>query len=209
MPSLILMDEVLDYATKAASIRVGRNTYLVDQMQSFLKALTQAVDRHGTSMLVLTLTSSPQQIYGEEAYSACSKGLPNRKRYSETHWSVCSVPKLLPKMWKSTRFSAGVFSRNSGEPEERETIARAYRQYYRENADHFPDNVAAPDYRDRIAASYPFHPDLIDVLQGRWGTIQNFQKTRGVAALAGFGRKQPLSQESWRASNPYWTYRSS
>ena len=181
-PSLILMDEVLDYATKAASIRVGRNTYLVDQMQSFLKALTQAVDRHGTSMLVLTLTSSPQQIYGEEAQRLQQRIAEQRAIFRNTlervqHSEVVAEDVEIYEILRRRLFQA------SGEPEEREQIARAYRQYYRENADHFPDNVVTPGYRDRIAASYPFHPDLIDVLQGRWGTIQNFQKTRGVLRL--------------------------
>ena len=182
MPSLILMDEVLDYATKASSIRVGRNTYLVDQVQSFLKALTQAVDRHGTSMLVLTLTSSPQQIYGEEAQrlqqriadqEAIFRNTLDRVQRSEVIAENVEIYEILCRR----------LFQKLGEAEERETIARTYRQYYQDNADHFPDYVAAPDYRNRIAASYPFHPDLIDVLQGRWKTIQNFQKTRGVLRL--------------------------
>ena len=182
MPSLILMDEVLDYATKAASIRVGRNTFLVDQVQSFVKALTQAVDRHGTSMLVLTLTSSPQQIYGEEAQrlqqriaeqEAIFRNTLDRVQRSEVIAEDVEIYEILRRR----------LFQELGEPEERETIARAYRQYYEKNGDHFPDHVAAPGYRDRIAKSYPFHPDLIDVLQGRWGTVQNFQKTRGVLRL--------------------------
>ncbi len=182
MPSLILMDEVLDYATKAASVRVGRNTFLVDQVQSFLKALTQAVDRHGTSMLVLTLTSSPQQIYGEEAQrlqqriaeqEAIFRNTLDRVQRSEVIAEDVEIYEILRRR----------LFQDLGDPNERATIARDYRQYYQDNADHFPDHVAAPGYRDRIAKSYPFHPDLIDVLQGRWGTIQNFQKTRGVLRL--------------------------
>ena len=181
-PSLILMDEVLDYATKASSIRVGRNTFLVDQMQSFLKALTQAVDRHGTSMLVLTLTHSPQQIYGEEArrlqqriaeQEAIFRNTLERVQHSEVVAEDVEIYEILRRRLFQT----------SGAPHERERIAREYWQYYREHNQHFPDNASAPAYRDRIAASYPFHPDLIDALQGRWGTIQNFQKTRGVLRL--------------------------
>lgn len=182
MPSLILMDEVLDYATKAASIRVGRNTFLVDQVQSFVKALTQAVDRHGRSILVLTLTSSPQQIYGEEAQrlqrriaeqEAIFRNTLDRVQRSEVIAEDVEIYEILRRR----------LFQDLGQPEERATIARAYRRYYQDNSDHFPDHVKAPDYRDRIAKSYPFHPDLIDVLQGRWGTIQNFQKTRGVLRL--------------------------
>ena len=34
--------------------------------------------------------------------------------------------------------------------------------------------------RDRIKSSYPFHPDLIDIMRERWAAIPDFQRTRGA-----------------------------
>ena len=34
--------------------------------------------------------------------------------------------------------------------------------------------------RDRIKASYPFHPALIDLMRERWAAIPDFQRTRGA-----------------------------
>ena len=181
-PSLILMDEVLDYATKAASVRVGRNTYLVDQVQSFLKALTQAVDRHGASMLALTLTNSPLQAFGTEArrlqdkldeHRAVFGNILERVQRSEVVAENVEIYEILRRRLFET----------VGEPAPRENVAAAYARYYRENSDHVPAQAVAPDYGERMAASYPFHPDLIDVLRDRWGTIPSFQKTRGVLRL--------------------------
>ena len=38
-------------------------------------------------------------------------------------------------------------------------------------------------YREEMIRAYPFHPELISVLYERWGTIPEFQRTRGVLRL--------------------------
>ena len=181
-PVLILLDELLDYATKAAAVKVGRG-YLVEQVQSFVKALTQAVDPQPNALVVLTLTSSPQQIFGEAA----------RRMHQELTAQVYGTFKTILERVQRTEVTAEsaeiyeilrrrLFER-VGSDEEHKRIADAYWKYYRDNGSVFPQQVLDPAYRDRIAQSYPFHPDLVDVLRDRWGTIQGFQKTRGVLRL--------------------------
>ena len=36
------------------------------------------------------------------------------------------------------------------------------------------------DAEERFLASYPFHPDLTEVLYSKWTQLQGFQRTRGV-----------------------------
>ncbi|NJO82453.1 MAG: ATP-binding protein, partial [Blastochloris sp.] len=180
-PVLILLDEVLDYATKAAGVKVGRG-YLVEQVQSFIKALTQAVDPQPNALVVLTLTSSPQQIFGEAA----------RRLQEELTRVQGTFKTILERVQRTevTAESAEIYEilrrrlfEKVGTAEDHKRIADAYWKYYRDNDSVFPQYVMDPSYRDRIAMSYPFHPDLIDVLRDRWGTIQGFQKTRGVLRL--------------------------
>lgn len=38
-------------------------------------------------------------------------------------------------------------------------------------------------FEDRVYKSYPFHPDFIDVLYGRWIELPKFQRTRGALQL--------------------------
>lgn len=181
-PVLILVDELLDYATKSAAVKVGRG-YLVEQVQSFVKALTQAVDPQPNALVVLTLTSSPQQIFGEAA----------RRMHQELTAQVYGTFKTILERVQHTEVTAEsaeiyeilrrrLFER-IGSNEEHKRIADAYWKYYRDNGSVFPQQVLDPAYRDRVAQSYPFHPDLVDVLRDRWGTIQGFQKTRGVLRL--------------------------
>jgi len=49
---------------------------------------------------------------------------------------------------------------------------------------------------ERMLASYPFHPDLTDILHNKWANLEGFQRTRGVLrtfALALRDQWQPLS----------------
>jgi len=180
-PALILLDELLDYATKAAGVKVGRG-YLVEQVQSFIKALTQAVDPLPNALVVLTLTSSPQQVFGEAA----------RRLQEELTRTQGTFKSILERVQRTevTAESAEIYEilrrrlfERVGTPEEHRRIADAYWKYYRDNESVFPQHVLEPSYSARIAQAYPFHPDLIDVLRDRWGTIQGFQKTRGVLRL--------------------------
>src|SRR5437667_3477254 len=46
-----------------------------------------------------------------------------------------------------------------------------------------PSGCREPSYREEMLRAYPFHPELISVLYERWGTIPEFQRTRGVLRL--------------------------
>ncbi|MCI0406650.1 MAG: DUF499 domain-containing protein, partial [candidate division Zixibacteria bacterium] len=48
---------------------------------------------------------------------------------------------------------------------------------------HLHDRALRADYLQEFAASYPFHPELIRVLNLKVATIPNFQRTRGALRL--------------------------
>jgi|GEM_PF-5156496 len=50
-----------------------------------------------------------------------------------------------------------------------------------------PEGVDRSSYRERYRKSYPFQPDVIDVLYRKWGSYPEFERTRGVfkASFAG------------------------
>ena len=54
--------------------------------------------------------------------------------------------------------------------------------------------------RARITASYPFHPDLMDLVQDEWGQVQGFQRVRSTVAIFA------LTAMHWHreASEGYW-----
>ena len=68
------------------------------------------------------------------------------------------------------------------------SVAEAHRQVFtqmrRAYAHGEPERQQADEdglaLRDRIKASYPFHPALIDLMRERWAAIPEFQRTRGA-----------------------------
>ena len=54
---------------------------------------------------------------------------------------------------------------------------------YRENANEFPRGSADEDYRRKLEKAYPIHPELFDQLYTGWGSLERFQRTRGVLRL--------------------------
>ena len=43
--------------------------------------------------------------------------------------------------------------------------------------------MASPAYAQRILHSYPFHPRLLDTVEGKLGAMSDFQKSRGILRL--------------------------
>ncbi|MFW6097672.1 MAG: ATP-binding protein [Chloroflexota bacterium] len=178
-PALILIDETLSYITKASAVRAGHG-YLSDQALEFLLELTSAVVSADQVALVLTMTASEEEQFGDEAIRAAREvdsaiRVLRRTRQVE----VSAEREELYEILKRRLFD--------GDPATREDqargVANAYWNYYRQHPNDFPQHVQAPEYRNLMRRAYPFHPALIEILRDRWGSIQGFQRTRGVLRL--------------------------
>ena len=62
----------------------------------------------------------------------------------------------------------------------REVFTQMRRAYAQSNSERQQAEEEGLILRDRIRASYPFHPDLIDTMRERWAAIPEFQRTRGA-----------------------------
>lgn len=51
---------------------------------------------------------------------------------------------------------------------QRDGTIRMYLDMYRENRAQFPTEVQEADYRKRMEATYPFHPETFDLLFDAW-----------------------------------------
>lgn len=70
-----------------------------------------------------------------------------------------------------------------GAPAANAQVAEVFWKLYRDLEGEVAEEVRSPEYRDKIARAYPFHPELIGVLHERWGSFPEFQRTRGVLRL--------------------------
>ncbi|MDQ7082685.1 MAG: DUF499 domain-containing protein [Aquificota bacterium] len=170
-PALILMDEILEYVTKAAGVEVG-DTNLASQTLAFIQELTGAVSAVGNSLLVITLPSSVLERYDE-----------NAERFFQQLQKVTGRAEKIYTPVEEDEIELVIRRRlfKIIKEDEMETIV-----------DEFVDSAVQEgllkadersSYRERFLKSYPFKPEVIDVLYKRWGSFPTFQRTRGVLRL--------------------------
>ena len=170
-PVLILMDEVLEYVTKAAGVKVG-DTNLASQTLAFVQELTGAVSAVGNSLLVVTLPSSILEHYDE-----------NAERFFQQ----------LQKVTGRTEKIYTPVEEDEIEPVIRRRLFQSIKEDEMKSiVDEFVDRAVQEGllkaderyvYRERFLKSYPFKPEVIDVLYKKWGSFPTFQRTRGVLRL--------------------------
>lgn len=176
-PSLILLDELLQYLISAGGIRVELTT-LRDETLSFLQRLTAAVGSVNDAVLVYSLQSSKRESLEYTGLLQTVEHLAARKdkrREPVEGNEVLSViqRRLLAGMPDSG--AAGVTADAYGQ-----VFTQMRRAYARDESGRQEAVEEGVALRDRIRASYPFHPALIDLMRERWAAIPDFQRTRGA-----------------------------
>jgi hypothetical protein len=171
-PLLILMDEVLEYVVKAAAETVGQST-LAAQTLAFLQELTEAAAIQERVSLVITLPSSTLEHYDEQATRLFEQLKKISGRVEKVYTPV-----------RDDEIGAIIRRRLFSRVDER--AAAEVVNAYLEAAEHEAlllrgeESVA---YRARFKQTYPFLPEVVDVLYHRWGSYPNFQRTRGTLRL--------------------------
>lgn len=171
-PVLILMDELLEYVTKAAGKIVGEST-LAAQTIAFIQELTETVGTLEKACLVVTLPSSILEHYDESA----------EKQYQQLQKVSGRVEKIYTPI-EDSEISSIIRKRLFASIDEngaKETV-EAFLEYA-EREGILPQGVSISEYRSRAMDSYPFMPEVIDVIYQRWGSFPTFQRTRGVLRL--------------------------
>ncbi len=171
-PVLILLDELLEYVTKAAGVPVAEST-LATQTIAFMQELTELVSTLEKVALVVTLPSSLM-----EHFDARSEQLFQQLQRVSGRVEKIYTPVQENEITQVIR--CRLFSAVDKKAAAKEIAA--FMDYAgRESL--LPAGVEASEYRQRFEASYPFLPDVVDVLYQRWGSFSTFQRTRGVLRL--------------------------
>lgn len=176
-PTLILLDEVLVYVESAKAIPYA-DTTLGRQVMVFLQRLTEVVRGLSKAALVYSLQKSADEAAGDEALLEDLDKLVTRidaKREPVTGDEVLRVvqKRLFSKL---------------GDPNLHAAVADEYARLYRKFREASDDTDLgrraaeedAAKLAERIRMSYPFHPDLLDLMYHRWGSLPSYQRTRGA-----------------------------
>jgi len=166
-PTLILMDEIVEYGVKAKEF--------MDQIVAFFQELTEAVKVLPQCALVATLPSSAP--YGEEGERVLHQ-LQQIFGRMETIYTPVEGEEIYAVIRRR-------LFEDLGNTQIVRRVANVYGEMYRQLGEDVPREFREPAYRDRIVKAYPFHPEVIDILFERWSTFPTFQRTRGVLRLLG------------------------
>jgi len=173
-PFVILFDEILEYIVKARGVEVQDGT-LGAQTLTFFKELTDTVAGLPKALMIATLPSSELEDFGEVEQLNLGKleHIFDRVKTIATPVEGDEVYSIIRRR---------LFEPVKDEKVVRD-IAQAYVDTYQANRNELPPKARDVDFRRKIELAYPFHPDVIDILQEKWGTFATFQRTRGVLRL--------------------------
>ena len=173
-PCLILMDELVAYAKKIYGVD-GLPAGSYDNFITFIQEITEAARASENSIVVASIPESDIEIGGEAGKNAL-------ETIEHTFGRMESI-------WKPVAANEGfeVVRRrlflDCKDPAARDEVCNAFSRMYQENASDFPLEAKEVEYRNRLAACYPIHPEVFDRLYEDWATLERFQRTRGVLRL--------------------------
>jgi hypothetical protein len=180
--ALVLVDEAVWYYREL----VNENRRMLGTIKDFYQVLTQAVAKVSRAALVASLIASKVEA-GDQTGTQCLAALEDIfGRIAEPVEPVAreDVAEVLRR-----RLFEGV----PGEAERRPAVDAVMAAMQR-----LPLREAQRDQSayDRLMDSYPFHPDLIDVLYQKWTQMGKFQRTRGALRLLAYALRDSQDWDS-------------
>lgn len=166
-PTLILMDEMLNYVSR------GRNLGLRDQFFNFLQNLAE--ESRGRDNLVLCMSIPASELEMN----------PEDQRDQD------SLKKLMDRTGKAIMMSAETEVAEIircrllewyGLPDDGRITAAAYADWAREHSAEL-SGIDAESIHEKFRTAYPFHPSVLSVFERKWQGLPRFQRTRGILRL--------------------------
>lgn len=175
-PCVVLIDEWVAHARQL----VGKSDLpagTFDSTFSFAQELTEAARALKKTLIVASIPSSDIEIGGEAGKEALTR-LKNVFGRMQSPWRPASAEESFEIVRRRLfrQMDADGFR-------QRDAVIRAFMDWYNTNKAEFPAGTSEGDYRRRMEASYPLHPELFDRLYDDWSSLERFQRTRGVLRL--------------------------
>ncbi|MFG1685198.1 DUF499 domain-containing protein [Nonomuraea sp. NPDC049269] len=178
-PVLILLDEIMDYALALAD-----REHVADMPgeQAFLNALCDAVDDLPHVAMVIVMIRSDLDEQGYEGAAADFRSYLSRRLERNGVDIAVNEPQDFGAIIRRRIF------RQSDRPLPVEDLAQVWRSLSAESwNDQVFSRLPGPrqlgGFADRLAQSYPFHPDLLDLVENDWTQHAGFQQVRSTVEV--------------------------
>lgn len=189
--TLVLIDETALYLVKASGVQIGDST-LARQTVVFLQELTEVAASLDNVSLVIT-SLNKQTVFADQT-EELEKILEKDVAQSKAAKAVQEADEVLSRMvrnltpTRSEEFANVVRFRLFGSNINRTAavaVCQAYHTSLRSDGvrEFVPKNATDAPYLDYLKDTYPFHPELIQILRTKTSSITQFNQTRGVLRL--------------------------
>jgi len=171
-PTLIILDEIARHLRATKAKIVGQST-MAEQVVAFLFSLMDQAASCNNLVFVYSLASESDTFAKETA--EIQQELVRASARQERVLSPSTDIEVYNIVRQRLFFSI------SSEAAER--AAEEYLQAFRASRVNLPDGCKDATYATAIANSYPFHPELFNLLTKKIASIPEFQRTRGALRL--------------------------
>lgn len=188
-PTVVIIDEIAQHVRQCATsgnLDVRRQA---DAIAPFLKALLQHAAATPNLMVVISLATHADAYGGEttDLEAILNEHLESAEEAAADTKSVLARHQTIIRPAEDTEIAEILKTRLFADidPKAAAAAGAAYETLYENLGDAgLPDGADQPAaYAKRVIDSYPFHPELIRVLDKRIGTIPEFQRARGALRL--------------------------
>lgn len=169
-PCVILMDEVVAYIRQFGDTPLTGGTF--SSNLSFMQALTEAMKGVPNAVLLASLPESATEA-GDTNGQRALEMLSHTFGRVQALWKPVGAEEAFEVVRR--RLFADVLDRKAADD-----VCKSFAEFYRANADHFPQETQESRYAARLRSAYPIHPEVFDRLYEDWSSLDHFQRTRGV-----------------------------
>jgi predicted AAA+ superfamily ATPase len=177
-PSLVLIDEWVAFVRQLYNSKGDLPAGDFEANLTFAQSLTEAVKRSPNTLLVASVPASDIEVGGEAGFEAL-KRLQNVFTRVQSPWKPATTEEGF-EIVRRRLFQTVDDPKKSAQID---AVAREFSKWYRANSHEFPSEASEGEYERRMKASYPIHPEVFERLYEDWGTLDRFQRTRGVLRL--------------------------
>lgn len=167
-PSLILMDEIMNYTSTYRHRGYHRALY------NFIQVLSEQARGSDRVVLLVSIPASEMPYNSDDE--------------ADEQWFKKMLDRVgKPVMMAAETETAEIIRRRLFEwqgltEDARRTIAE-YADWILEHRQQIPNWFPIDNAREAFAATYPFHPSVLSVFERKWQTLPRFQRTRGILRL--------------------------
>ena len=177
-PSLILMDELMNYVSR------NRRSGLGSQLYNFLQNLSEVARSSDNVVLAVSIPASELEMTAEDQsdFERFKKVL-DRLGKAIVMSSDAETSEIIRRRLFEWDERAVTSEGKVMLPKEAVETCVEYADWVVEHRQQLPSQFNVDGARDAFTATYPFHPAVISVFERKWQALPRFQQTRGVLRL--------------------------